>query len=256
MRRRLVADRRPRAGVTLHRFFLPPSALRGDGVIFPAETSRQIERVLRLKPGDRVVALDGSGTEHVVVLETVGRTTGGSIESTRDNEAEPATRLTLYQGLLKGAKLELVLQKCTEVGVSRFVPVSTARAVPAEPSASRQGRFETIVREAAEQSRRGRIPEIMGTVRLQEAISAACAAGPTVFLWADEQNFRLEDLSVPTGGLRVNLFVGPEGGFTEDEAELARLAGAHCVTLGPRVLRAETAAIVGSALLLARWGEL
>jgi 16S rRNA (uracil1498-N3)-methyltransferase len=252
----LVADRRARAGVTLHRFFLPPDAVRGDDVIFPAETSRQIERVLRLKSGDRVIALDGSGTEYEVLLKTVGAATAGAVEAIHQNEAEPAIHLTLYQGLLKGSKLELVLQKCTEVGVSRFVPVTTARAIPAEPSASRRGRFESIVREAAEQSRRGKIPEIVDTVRLQDALEEACAAGSTIFLWEEERAIRLEDLSFAGQEAHISLFVGPEGGFTADEAAAARLAGAHCVTLGPRILRAETAAIVGSALLLARFGEL
>jgi 16S rRNA (uracil1498-N3)-methyltransferase len=251
-----VADRRARAGVTLHRFFLPPGSWHGGVVAFPADTSRQIERVLRLKPGDRVVALDGTGMEHLVVLETVGRTTSGSVQSTRHNEAEPAIWLTLYQGLLKGSKLELVLQKCTEVGVSRFVPMATARAVSAEPSASRQARFESIVREAAEQSRRGRIPKIAGTVQLQEAMTQACAAGPTVVLWEEEESLNLKHLPRPGEAGTMSLFVGPEGGFTSDEAELARAAGAQTVTLGPRILRAETAAIVGSALLLAHCGEI
>jgi 16S rRNA (uracil1498-N3)-methyltransferase len=251
-----VADRGARSSVTLHRFFLPPGSVQHGVVAFPAGISHQIERVLRLKPGDRVVALDGSGTEHVVLLQAVSRSTRGSIESTRHNQAEPATRLTLYQGLLKGAKLELVLQKGTELGVSRFVPVATARAVPAEPSAARQGRFEAIVREAAEQSGRGRIPEIMVPARLPDAITEACATGPTIFLWEQEQIVRLADVSLPPAAGEMSLFVGPEGGFTGDEAEAARSAGAHTVTLGRRILRAETAAIVGSALLLARCGEL
>lgn len=251
-----MVDRGPRSSVTLHRFFLPPDAIRGNGVIFPAEISRQIERVLRLKAGERVIALDGTGAERVVVLDTVGHATSGSVESVRQNAAEPATRLTLYQGLLKGAKLELVLQKCTELGVSRFVPVSTARAVPSGPSSSRQGRFETIVREAAEQSRRGRIPEIADTAPLPESLEEACAVGPTICLWEEEPSLRLANLALSTTHGQVSLFVGPEGGFTPNEAETARLAGAHTVTLGRRILRAETAAIVGSALLLARYGEL
>jgi 16S rRNA (uracil1498-N3)-methyltransferase len=179
-----------------------------------------------------------------------------ALDELRQNLAEPKTALTLYQGLLKGSKLELVLQKCTEVGVSRFVPVVTARAVPEAPSVSRQERFETIVREAAEQSRRGRIPHIGGVIRLQDALIGATAAGPTVFLWEEEAGLRLEDLPWSDDVNTLSLFVGPEGGFTADEADAARTAGAYSVTLGPRILRAETAAIVGSALLLARYGDL
>lgn len=242
--------------MTLHRFFLPSGALQAEGVIFPDEASRQIARVLRMNPGDRVVVLDGSGIEYIVVLQQVGRTTTGILESRRPNETEPAIQLTLYQGLLKGAKLEFVVQKCTEIGISRIVPVVSSRAVPAEPSAARQARFETIAREAAEQSGRGRIPEVTVPMRFLEAIEEACAAGPAVFCWEEERDLRLSDLAPAGESQQVNLFVGPEGGFTVDEAEEARRAGALVVSLGRRILRAETAAMVGCALILARYGEL
>ncbi len=248
-------DRGARSVVTLHRFFLPSEAVSGTVVTFPPESARQIERVLRLKPGDRVVALDGSGREHVVLLDTVGRGAVGSIECTRPNEAEPVTRLTLYLGLLKGAKFELVLQKCTEVGVSCFVPVATARAVRAEPSVTRQTRFVAIVREAAEQSGRGLVPQVGEPAPLRDALLHACATGPTVLLWEDERNRRMKDLELPAESGSANLFVGPEGGFTAEEVESARRAGAQIVMLGRRILRSETAAIVGAALLLERCGE-
>ncbi len=240
--------------MTLHRFFLPPGTVQAQSVTFPGETSRQIERVLRMKAGDRVVVLDGTGIEYVVVLEAVGRITTGAVAEQRRNETEPTIQLTLYQGLLKGAKLELVVQKCTEIGVSRIVPVVCTRAVPAEPSASRQARFETIAREAAEQSGRGRVPEIAAPMRFSEAVGEACAAGPGVFCWEEEHAARILDLAPTNESRQVGLFVGPEGGFTVDEAEEARRAGARVVSLGRRILRAETAAIVGSALLLARYG--
>jgi 16S rRNA (uracil1498-N3)-methyltransferase len=230
--------------------------MQGKSVTFPDAPSRQIERILRLNAGDRVVALDGSGIEHVVVLQAVGRTTAGVIEVTRRNEAEPATYLTLYQGLLKGTKLELVLQKCTEIGVCRFVPVVTTRAVPAGPSTARLERFEAIVRGAAEQSGRGRIPEIGTAMSLSVALEAACAAGPALFCWEDESEVRLQDAVPSTEGRTVSLFVGPEGGFTVEEAEVARRGGASIVTLGRRILRAETAAIVASALVLEKYEDL
>ena len=251
-----MADRGPRSGVTLHRFFLPSGALQAEGVTFPGESSRQIERVLRMKPGERVVVLDGSGTEYIVILQQVGRTTTGTVEKQRWNEAEPAVQVTLYQGLLKGAKLELVVQKCTEIGVSRIVPVVSTRAVPAEPSAARQARFETIAREAAEKSGRGRIPEVVSPMRFSEAVEEACAAGSAVFCWEEERDLLLSKLMPADESQRVSLFVGPEGGFTAGEAEVARRAGALVVSLGRRTLRAETAAIVGCVLLLARHGEL
>jgi 16S rRNA (uracil1498-N3)-methyltransferase len=241
--------------VTLHRFFVPAEAVDRDEVRFPPDLGRQIRTVLRLRPDEQVVVLDGSGTEMLTRLVEVGTAVRGAVEGRRPNSAEPATRLRLYQGILKGAKLEVVLQKCTEVGVSEFVPLISSRSVPAEPGPSREKRYGAILREAAEQSGRGIMPALLPAERLEVALPGAVGAGPTVFLWEGEETVRLHDLDLPGTG-RVSLFVGPEGGFSDEEAESARRAGALIATLGSRILRAETAAIVGSALVLQALGEL
>jgi 16S rRNA (uracil1498-N3)-methyltransferase len=238
--------------VTLHRFFLPPDAFAGETVTFPPETSRQISRVLRLRAGDRVIALDNSGTECVVRLDEGN---WGTVEQRRENGAEPSCRITLYQGLLKGPKLELVLQKCTEIGVSCIVPVVTTRCVPGEPSAARQARFETIAREAAEQSGRGRIPQVLAPMALNDALDTATEDGPLVVLWEDEDGTLLRDLGDRLSSRTLGLLVGPEGGLTPDEVGAARERGAFIASLGPRILRAETAAMAGVAILLAQQGE-
>jgi 16S rRNA (uracil1498-N3)-methyltransferase len=201
-----------------------------------------------------VVALDDTGAELVVRLTQTGERVSGEIEESRLNEAEPATSVVLYQGLLKAAKLELVLQKCTELGVAGFVPVLAARSVPSEPATARRRRFETVVREASEQSHRGKLPTVSAARSYEDALRAATSSGPVILLWEGETGRHLRELPHLTGV--IGLFVGPEGGFTPDEAAQARLAGAHVVTLGPRILRAETAAIVGSALVLARHDDL
>jgi 16S rRNA (uracil1498-N3)-methyltransferase len=247
-----VADHGEPSSVNLHRFFLPPAALDGDEVAFPEETERQIRKVLRLGEGDRIVVLDGSGMEYVVRLRDEHR---GTVEERRHNEAEPATVLTLYQGLLKGAKLELVIQKGVEIGMSRMVPVATARSVPAEPGPSRRRRFETIAREAAEQCRRGRVPEVADAIPLAAALERAASEDVAVLLWEGERAVRLRNLIPAAPVAHAALFVGPEGGFTAEEVEAARAAGVHVATLGRRTLRAETAALVGTALLLEYLGE-
>jgi 16S rRNA (uracil1498-N3)-methyltransferase len=241
--------------VTLHRFFVPATAISNNEVIFPADPGRQIRRVLRLQQGDRVVVLDGSGSELVVQLTSVRDTVAGTVEERRANRAEPKANLHLYLGLLKSAKLELVLQKCTELGASRFVPMSTSRSVPGEPGAARQRRFESIVREAAEQSRRGRLPTVAATAEYTAALWDASRHGPVIVLWEEEQARHLRE--VPVGhDEAVSLFVGPEGGFTPAEAQEALDLGAQVATLGPRILRAETAAIAGVCLLLSRLDDL
>jgi 16S rRNA (uracil1498-N3)-methyltransferase len=251
-----VAHLCPTADVSRHRFFVPGASHDLHRVTFSAEQAKQISNVLRLKPGDTVVAFDGSGDELVVRLTEIGRSVVGDVIEQWVNTAEPAMTLTLYQGLLKGAKFELVLQKCTEIGVSRFVPTVSERAVPAEPSDARQSRFQSIVREAAEQSGRGRVPEIVAPVSLPQALDQATAEGPVLFAWEEAHDGGVANAQPLERVKRASLFVGPEGGFTAAEAGRARDAGAAIVSLGPRIMRAETAAMVGAALVLFHAGEL
>lgn len=241
--------------MTLHRFFLPRGSVRDGSVTFPDEAARQLRSVLRLRSGDCVVVLDGSGLEYVTSLNVHGRHVTGAVEYERRNEAEPRREVILYQGVLKGAKLELVLQKCTEVGIAGFVPVITARSVAGEPSASKQRRYEAIVREAAEQCGRGRIPAVHQPLPWEAALRQASLDGSIVVPWEGEVNAAIRDLTLSPEG-SVALFVGPEGGLTAEEVEAARSCNARVVSLGRRILRAETAAIVGATLLLDRLGEL
>jgi len=239
--------------VSTHRFFLPPASFSAGEVQFGQEATHQIVRVLRLRRHDEVIALDGTGMEYVVRLEELQPTVTGSISERRANQAEPRTHVTLYLGMLKAAKFELVLQKGTEIGVSRFVPILTERAVAAEPAAARQRRFDTIVSEAAEQSGRGRIPEVGTPLAFGDALTQA--TGIKILLWEDEHTTGLGDIPLEVGA-PVNLFIGPEGGFSITEVALARDAGAAVASLGRRILRAETAAMVVAALVLAGVAEL
>lgn len=244
----------PAVGVmTTHRFFLPPESFEPDQVSFPDEIAHQIRRVLRLRAGDVVIALDGSGMEYVVRLHRVSEDLRGTVEDRRPNAAEPSVFLVLYVAMLKAHKLELVLQKCTEVGVSSFVPVTTERSVAHEPGPGRQRRFAAIVREAAEQSGRGVVPVVHEPLPFRKAVDEAMSSGPAFLLWERERDTRVD--RVTPGETRVSVFVGPEGGFTEQEVREAVDRGATRLSLGQRILRAETAAIVGSALVLARLGD-
>lgn len=238
--------------MTLHRFFLPATSFIAGRVHFPPEPAHQIRRVLRLRPGETVICLDNTGMEYDTRLDVVAGTVEGEILGIRRNETEPVMRVTLYSGVLKATKLETVLQRCTEIGVSRFVPVLTGRSVAGEAGPPRQRRFETIVREAAEQSGRGCIPTLGETMELGDAISTAAAQGRVIMLWEEEETSYLDEISPAADRGDVSLFVGPEGGFSAGEARQVTEAGGTLATLGPRVLRSETAAIVGCGLLLAR----
>jgi 16S rRNA (uracil1498-N3)-methyltransferase len=246
----------------LHRFFVDPAILGGERVALTGPLAHQISRVLRLKGGDRVVLLDGAGREAVVRLDEV-RSSGvtGTVDLVRASRPEPSLSLTLYQALVSRDRFEVVLQKGTEIGVRRFVPTWCERSiVPGERiDEKRLERWRRIVTEAAEQCERGIVPEVAPLTRFADALAEAVAAGPTVIAWEREPERSVQ------AGIRAALAadrrvlcltIGPEGGFTEPEIELARQAGALTVSLGPRILRTETAGPVLAALALYEAGDL
>lgn len=244
----------------MHRFFISPDRIEDGTVTLPTNVAHQLTRVLRRQPGDGIVVLDGTGWEYDVTLTTVGsREALGSVTDGRIAAGEPRTAIILYQALLKADRFELVLQKGTELGVSRFVPVVCTRSVAKEsPGGSRTARRRKIIVEAAEQSRRGVIPG------LDEPVSfvAACDAmeGPAVIPWEEEEATGLRTVlsrwKAEGLGARLSLLVGPEGGFTAEEVAHARSRGIEPVTLGSRILRAETASIAAVSATLYELGDL
>jgi 16S rRNA (uracil1498-N3)-methyltransferase len=231
-----------------HRFFVPPEQIQAHSVVFSDDQAHQIHSVLRLRTGDTVKVFDGlEAVDHVVALS--GRSTG-QITGTAPQPPEPTTRLVVYPALLQRDKFELVLQKLTEIGAAAIVPVLTARGlVRHPPDEHRQTRWRAILREAAEQSGRGVVPELAPAMRFDEAIERASAEGTVVMAFEGERCRRLGE-ALGSAQPTVSLFVGPEGSFEAEEVACARQAGAHIVTLGPRVLRAETASVVLAALSL------
>lgn len=243
----------------MHRFFVPPGAIRGGRVEFPRPTADQMRNVLRIAPGDRVIALPGDGWECEVEVDAIGKSgASGRVLDRRPNEREPRLTLTLYQCLLKKDHFEWVLQKCTEIGVTRFVPVVSARTVVRgeEASPAKTERWARILAEAAEQSGRGRIPALSGVMSLPDALADCAAHDLKAIAWEEEETDTLATLAAGAAPAGIGLIVGPEGGFSADDIALARARGIHPVTLGRRTLRAETAAVVFAALALHHFGEL
>lgn len=235
----------------MHRFFIDPQFIGATAVTFPPEQAHQMRAVLRMAPGADVVVLDNAGWEYAVTLTAVTKSQVlGDIIARRPATGEPATHLTLYQALLKRDNFEWVLQKGTEIGVSRFVPIITARTVVTAVKPHKLERWQRILTEAAEQSRRGRIPELAPPLPLAEAI-AACPAEALLMLWEAAGGMPLP--AALAGKPRsVALFIGPEGGLDPTEIDEKVTA----VTLGPRILRAETAALVAATLALQACGNL
>lgn len=234
-----------------HRFWVPSELLGAREVPLPAETGRQIARVLRLRAGDEITLFCGDGEECAARLREV--TAGGvvaEVTSRSRPEVELPCRLHLAVAVLKGEKLEWVVQKATELGAARLSFLRTERTVVeagAERWQRRRERYERIAREAAEQSGRVRVPEIGDPEPLAQALGGG--AEVRCILAPESTRPLLGVLDRQPSG--VLLLVGPEGGFTEAELSLAQEAGAARVGLGKRTLRAETAAVAAAALVAA-----
>jgi len=230
----------------------------------------QIRNVLRFRPGDLIVVLDDSGWEYKVRLVSIEQSQAtGQIEQKVLARTEPRAKITLYQSMLKSRNFEWVLQKGTELGIVEFVPMVTDRCVIASLDSVSQpkfGRWQRIVLEAAEQSRRGRLPRVHGTLLFPQACERARRADLALLPWEGEKTRSLlsmleEDPDHPTiraqgkvtpirRPFSISIFIGPEGGFTRREIDQALRYGITPVSLGPRILRAETAALVVTAVIL------
>lgn len=234
----------------MHRFFLPLNAFQGEAVLFPPETARQIQRVLRLHAGDSVICLDNQRWEYRVELSP-GESSGRILEKNLAS-GEPAVRLHMLLCLSQREKFEGMLQKCTEVGAAEFTPVLSSRSLvqDAHSLQNKYPRWEKILQEAAEQSGRGNIPHLNRSVGYEASLKNTAAGGGLCLLaWEGEVAQRLTDaLSRQARNAAVAVLIGPEGGLSEAEVELAAGAGWKPVSLGRRILRMETAAVVAAAL--------
>lgn len=250
------------------RFLLSDGTLiPGAEVTLPDDIAHQARDVLRLRIGDSLRLLDGIGGVYSAELAQLSRRVVSVRLGVREEGPAPLpVRLTLCLGLLKAAKFEWALQKGTELGVAAFQPLLTERAVAAteELSSAKRRRYERIIAEALEQSGGAWLPELAQPRTLAEALAAAPTDAIRLIPWEEATATPItrvaEDArhthAMPPQKVAVWLFIGPEGGFSAEEAHMAREAGALPVTLGPRILRAETAAIVASALTLAALGAL
>ena len=245
----------------LRRFFVPRGSIRARNVTLGPELAHRLGRVLRLKRGDRVVFSEGGPRDFEAQITAVsGQALTAVVVAERDSPPEPAVHLTLYQSLIRQNRFDLVLEKGTELGVGRFVPMVAARCQVqgenGEPSPAKAERWARLVLEAAEQCGRGRLPAVASPQPFAEAVRDA--AGTKLLPY---EAARTRGLSAYLRGLdrhprEVSLFIGPEGGFVPSEIALAEAEGAVIVTLGARVLRSETAGIVAAALVLDALGEM
>lgn len=240
----------------MHRFFISNDRIDNGNIIIIGEDALHISKVLRLRKGDEIEACDGNENIYLCsILNVDKQTVTCKINSKWISSAEPSVKVHLFQGIPKSTKMDLIVQKCTEIGVSSITPVFTERVITrpdeARDISGRISRWRKISEEAAKQSNRGRIPSIQDPVKLEEALKLMSGYGAAVMPYENETRKGLKQ--VMQGKNNINsaaIFIGPEGGFSENEIAAAVKNGIIPVTLGPRILRTETAGFVSLALIL------
>ena len=229
------------------RLFVPPAKLTAERLTITAADHRHLARVLRAQPGDSVTLFDGVGNEVEARITRVGHTDTelllGAASARSGAPREPL--LVLLTAVPRGPRMDLLVEKTCELGVSRIVPVLTERSV-VRPDTARRGRWEKIAREAARQCGRADVPEVDAPIALATALAAPDLPRRRLMAWEGGGAALRSRLD---GGEPTALLVGPEGGFTTVEVEAARHAGFDTITLGHRILRVETAAMVAVALV-------
>ena len=246
----------------MHRFFVSPDLLAQDELALEGDLAHQISRVLRLCPGDEVILLDGLGWAYPTAIDHVSpRLVRAHVSGRWRPESEPRLPIIIHQALAKGRRFEWALQKSVELGATTIVPMLTERGVsrPDDSDRGKLDRWRRIAQEAAEQSGRAVIPQVAPVSGFREAcrppgdgaVSLMACLAPT----AQAPSEALASLEEPAP-TAVRLYVGPEGGFSPDEIAGAAEAGIVLVSLGPRVLRTETAAVALLSLVMYALGEL
>jgi 16S rRNA (uracil1498-N3)-methyltransferase len=239
----------------LTRVYVDAPLAAGERVALEGSAATHITRVLRLRPGDALTLFNGQGGEYAArITEARGGRLTVAVGEAQSVERESALSLTLAQGISRGERMDLVVQKATELGVCGIAPVFTERSVVrlSAPQAARKlEHWRAIAVAACEQSGRNRVPQLRAPVPLADFLKAA--APGTRLLLSPGGAVRIQDLPPPAAV--VTVLIGPEGGLTEAERESAVAAGFTPVRLGPRVLRTETAAIAALSVLQGAFGD-
>lgn len=252
----------------MYRFYCEEGSAKDGKLALAGGDVNHIKHVLRMRAGERLIACDGNGKEYVCSIESLeAERIVLAIEEERQSESELPVRITLYQGLPKKDKMELVIQKAVELGAACIVPVTMKRCVvkleEEKKEEKKRERWQAISMSAAKQSGRGIIPNIEKTVSYQKALKDAAARGIVLVPYERAEGMgtlknAIKELTVKlekTGTsskppLELSLLIGPEGGFEEEEISAAIASGAVPVSLGKRILRTETAGLAALSILM------
>lgn len=241
------------------KYFTEPENIKDGFIEIFSDEAKHILNVMRMEIGDTLTICDGQSNDYLCrICETGKNCLKAKIEETTKGESEPKTKITLYQGLPKSDKMELIIQKCVEIGVCRIVPVITERAIVKIEKGAKEDkkteRWQKIAESAAKQSGRGIIPAVERPMKFKDAIEEAVKNGEAIIPYENEKDRGLKEFVKNSKAENIGIFIGPEGGFDTKEIEFAVENGVMSVTLGKRILRTETAGIVTSAIVLYELG--
>ena len=248
----------------MHRFYLPDFHTTGQTISLKGSIALQIKNVLRIQPGKRVRLFNGNGDEWETEISRIGpKEILTTLISPVRTTPEPSTKITMILGLARPERIEIAIQKCSELGAVKFIPVISERVQGGNsgtPSQQRLKRWQRIAIESAEQSGRAVVPTIEQPRSLIEAVNHTLVKQDVLCMWEESteesKSLRKSLKSLKKSSNRIAALIGPPGGFSQKEALSIQKTGAHLVTLGPRVLRSETAAITVMSSILYEMGDL
>lgn len=240
----------------MHRFFVTPAQIDGDICRITGRDVNHIRNVLRMKQGEQIAVRDGISRSYVCELEEIGtEEITARILSSGEDASELPARIYLFQGLPKGDKMELIIQKSVELGVTEIIPVATRRSVvklDAKKAEAKLKRWNAIAESAANQSGRSLIPQVSRVMTFAEALEYAAGFDCSLIPYelAEGMSETRSVISTLRPGMQIGVFIGPEGGFDSEEIAAACEKGIHPITLGRRILRTETAGLTTLSILM------
>ena len=235
------------------RIFLKEILAVAQECILSADDSHYLSSVLRMREGESLDVVDGSGRVYIASVKDAAKNNFVLIiDGEQHGSHEPGVRVTLFQSVSKGERMDLTIQKAVELGVHKIVPVLSERCVVRlDGKKDKSDRWQKIALEAARQSGRDIVTVVTEPVRFADAVKSS-GAGLKIIPWEEAKGITLKEVLVKRSGLEneISVFIGPEGGFTAAEADMARANGIIPVTLGPRILRTETAGPAVLAMIM------
>ena len=238
------------------KFFVNPENVKENEIFITGSDVKHIKNVLRLSEGKEITINDGQGHDYQCIIKQIDRDViSTEIVERKESNSEPPVETVLFQSLIKGEKMEFVIQKSIEIGVTTIIPLITDRCVvkleTQKKQQSKLERWQKIAESAAKQSKRGIIPQVLAPLTYKEAIAYACEnLEKSCIPFENEHSHHLKGFLKGEISKSIGIFIGPEGGFTDEEVEYAMQHNVSPVTLGKRILRSETAGLVTLANIM------